>query len=269
MFKVLKEFRREGYKLYDPDVNNSKEKFSIFKDGIIIGIGDIKGVGEKVAKKIVSGQPYTTADQVPVSKNMIKVFERVGALRSVGGNTSKQMSLFGTGEGYNWNRPDDNELRTLCPPMVPIVIPKDIKTQVSEVFHITSEPIEMLNDESDRYNVAILCVISAKNLKDINEVSASRGQDEKREMPNPELVKYMNFLAEDETDSILITVNRYSYPHLNELVWSTKDRQDVLLIVGTMKKGIRKLYAKKIYNFSLKKSAKTPERKRPDFRRYY
>lgn len=267
--KVLKEFRREGFKLYDPDINASKEKFSIYKDGIIIGLSDIKGVGERVAEKIVQGQPYQIADSIPASNSMLKTFEQVGALRSIGGNTSKQMSLFSSIEEYSWHRPDDNELRTLCPPMVPIEIPKDIKTQVSEVFHITSEPIERLNDESDRYGVAVLCVISAKNLKDINEVSASRGQGGHREMPNPELVKYMNFLAEDETDSILITVNRYAYPHLQEMVWSTKDRQDVLLVVGTMKKGIRKLYAKKIYNFSLQKSAKVPERKRPDFRRYY
>ena len=55
------ESRKLGIKIYGPDVNASKDQFSIEADGNFRApLHAVKGVGERAVKKIVAGQPYKT-----------------------------------------------------------------------------------------------------------------------------------------------------------------------------------------------------------------
>ena len=47
-----------GIEILPPDINNSNENFSIYKNDIIYGLTSIKGVGERAAKIIIEKQPY-------------------------------------------------------------------------------------------------------------------------------------------------------------------------------------------------------------------
>lgn len=259
--KTLKEYRNEGFKVYDPDVNYSKAHFSIFKEGVIIGLSDVIGIGEKVGEKIASNQPYKTSSELPISKSGLEKLSRIGALRSIEGITDRNLSLFETGKKLGWERPEDSELREVCPAMVPFIISEQLKEKIAKRMQSPITPLSVITDQEDISEAYVAGVISNRNLKDINEVSASHGQEGKKELKNPELVKYVNFILDDDSGSILITVSRFAYPHLQELMWNTKENSDILIVCGRIRKGIRKIYATKIFNFTKDKISKVPPRK--------
>lgn len=62
----LRSYKREaeklGIKVNRCSLNKSKSNFSIVDDEIYIGFSNIKGVGEEVADKIVSNQPYSSLE---------------------------------------------------------------------------------------------------------------------------------------------------------------------------------------------------------------
>lgn len=58
MREYITEAENHGVKVRNLDLNLSKENFSICGNEIYIGFGNVKGIGEEKAKKIVSGQPY-------------------------------------------------------------------------------------------------------------------------------------------------------------------------------------------------------------------
>jgi DNA polymerase III alpha subunit len=59
----IKEYKVEagnhGIPVCPLDINKSGKRFQIVGDSIYIGFGNLKGIGDAVAEKIVSGQPYT------------------------------------------------------------------------------------------------------------------------------------------------------------------------------------------------------------------
>lgn len=52
------EARRHGVEMHRVDVNKSRETFDLVGDTIYFGLGNVKGIGEAAAKRIVAGQPY-------------------------------------------------------------------------------------------------------------------------------------------------------------------------------------------------------------------
>jgi DNA polymerase III alpha subunit len=56
--EYITESENHGVKVRKLDLNLSKETFSIYENEIYIGFGNIKGIGEEKAKKIVEMQPY-------------------------------------------------------------------------------------------------------------------------------------------------------------------------------------------------------------------
>ena len=60
LMQVIKNARREGIEILPVDVNKSKQGFSIDKNGIRLGFGEVNGIGEKAAVEIESHQPYSS-----------------------------------------------------------------------------------------------------------------------------------------------------------------------------------------------------------------
>lgn len=52
--------KENGFKILEPDVNESSIHFSPVENGIRFGLNEIKGVGEEPAKNIIEHQPYTS-----------------------------------------------------------------------------------------------------------------------------------------------------------------------------------------------------------------
>lgn len=51
---------KNGIKFHRLDLNKSKENFAIIDDQIYIGFGNVKGIGEEAAARIVANQPYSS-----------------------------------------------------------------------------------------------------------------------------------------------------------------------------------------------------------------
>jgi len=58
VYRIIKEYRREGYKLFPININKSKKTFIIDGEGLRIGFTQIKGIGDKAADNIIKNQPY-------------------------------------------------------------------------------------------------------------------------------------------------------------------------------------------------------------------
>lgn len=58
--EYITEAENHGVEVCGIDINKSKDNFSILDGKIYIGFGNIKGIGEDKAKRIVEGQPYSS-----------------------------------------------------------------------------------------------------------------------------------------------------------------------------------------------------------------
>ena len=87
VIKFIDECRALGIKVLGPDVNESRQKFSANKDGVIrFGLSAIKGMGDAAAQSIVEERtkngPY---------KNIYDFIERV----NINAVNKKALELFG------------------------------------------------------------------------------------------------------------------------------------------------------------------------------
>jgi DNA polymerase III alpha subunit len=57
---IKMEARIHGIDMHRLDINKSKENFELVRETIYYGFSNVKGIGEGPAKKIVSGQPYSS-----------------------------------------------------------------------------------------------------------------------------------------------------------------------------------------------------------------
>ena len=62
VYRIIKEYKREGLKLLPIDINKSKETFIIDDKGLRIGFLQVKGIGHKTAENIVKNQPYESLE---------------------------------------------------------------------------------------------------------------------------------------------------------------------------------------------------------------
>lgn len=83
-------------------------------------------------------------------------------------------------------------------------------------------------------------VIRDFNLKDLFELHHSRTgeQLDPATVKDPDLFEYMVMTGEDETDVVVVTVDRWAWPKWKELVWSINLDRDVVLVRG-VKKGFQ------------------------------
>ncbi|NLC54076.1 MAG: DNA polymerase III subunit alpha, partial [Firmicutes bacterium] len=129
----IEECRRLGIKIFPPDVNHSKERFTVEGDGIRVGLLAVKNLGSGAIQTILTEQskaPFTSlhefcrrVDLRTVNKRAVERLVRVGAFASTGHTrramlaqleeafemahryaaqqASGQLSLFGPGAGFS------------------------------------------------------------------------------------------------------------------------------------------------------------------------
>lgn len=87
--KYVEEGKRLKIKLLPPTINESKVHFTIEGDNIRCGLLALKGVGENVAKNIISGQPYKSFDDFyertkkVVDKGTVEVLKEKRVFRNI------------------------------------------------------------------------------------------------------------------------------------------------------------------------------------------
>lgn len=183
---TMREFVNEKFKVYPIDINKSKESFIAEEDGIRIGFLDIKGIGEIAAETIISMQPYTSytdflrkIEGKRITENNRNNLVSLGAFDSLG-NKEVIVSLFGDvkKEYEKIELPFEERFR-ICPWDMNFGIDKNWKSFLEkhpEKFKQMPINISELVDKNTSEDVVIYGVIYDKNLRDVREVSTSKGK---------------------------------------------------------------------------------------------
>jgi hypothetical protein len=182
----MKEFMKEGYKIYPPDINLSKKSFSSEKDGIRIGFGDIKGIGQMAAGSIVKGQPYISYEDFlgktqgkRVTESIKKNLIDLGAFDSIAGKNAR-MTLFGdVVEEFKKEEMTFERQFSICPWGMDFGVEKNwlqFLKDNNEKFKNLPMNIADLKEMENSDDVVIYGVVYDKNLRDVREVSTSKGK---------------------------------------------------------------------------------------------
>ena len=245
--KVIKEYIREGLELLPIDVNKSKASFCIDGKNLRLGFTQIKGFGDKVAKKIVDNQPYRNFEEfekkTKLGKRAMTLLSKMGAFNAIGGTIRKDNTLFGevVVKKYDDTITFEEKIK-ICPLAVDFnivekwedFIHKNIKWEISKIENL----------DSNKSSETILGVVYDKNLKDKIEEAVTRGK------PVPYLKdglsKYCNFILEDDTDFVTCRISTQNFERFKKLVFEEIDDNSIIMIKGKMGDGIRMFFANEI-----------------------
>lgn len=249
--KILKEYKRDGYKLLPVDINKSKESFTIEGKAIRLGLLDVRGVGPIYVEKIIKNQPYKSVEELMSSKMKLGAALQnlcdVGALDNI--ENPRPPTLFGPGDPMVVKRELDFKDRyKLCPWDMDFSITEKwipFLKEDEKLKDLEISPIEVLNDDdSAKKPFTIMGVISEINLKNKVEEAQSKGIEF---VPQEgELYDFCNLTFEDATDFITVRVSPEAFQFYKDIIFSDRKDDDVLLIKGVMGGGIRMFFANKI-----------------------
>ena len=185
--KIIKEFKREGYKVLSANINKSNKNFAIDGDGIRVGFENVKGVGPKAAEALASGQPYKDYNDIKrkMEKKKARVHDGIiGTLASIGAlddieEESIMPTLFGE-VVLPYPKPEIDFAKRME------ICPWDVDFGVADKWmeYIKSHPdfkkaiptpIEYLEEMGGK-DCVIWGVVYDKNLRDVREVSLSKGK---------------------------------------------------------------------------------------------
>lgn len=258
--KVIKEYKRAGYKVLPVDINKSKETFSLEKSGIRIGFENIKGIGPGAAESIVKHQPYTSywnfLDKTKgkrVTETSRQNLVNLGAFDAL--KEKGMITLFGdTDCGFSKTEMSFQQRMEVCPWDVEFGINDKWMPFIKKypkVFKDFPKSIEKLKSMESANDIVIWGMMSDKNLKDVNEVaSKAGGAKKKKPIMDPEtgveLTQFLNFILEDDTDFITVRVGQLAYKEYGNLLMNEVGSGDVIMIRGKMGSGIRMFFANKI-----------------------
>ncbi len=251
--KILKEYKKEGYKVLPIDINKSKESFSIDKGGLRIGFREIRGFGEGACSKIVSHQPYESYGDLDkrakgVSATLKQKLVDLGAFDELG-NQSVATNLWGEHTlEYKKNELTFSELFEMCPWNLEFGVEKNwlqfVKEQ-SSYFKAIPKKLEDLKEGDAAKDIVIWGIVYDKNLRDAREVSSSKGKDIDLSKYNGQF-QFANFVLEDDTDFITVRLSHKKFPIYGNLIFEELKPDDVVIIKGRMGSGIRMFFADKI-----------------------
>ncbi len=226
--ELIKEWKHAGGQILQVNMSSAAGP-KLEGEAIRMGWGNIKGVGEGLAKKLVDGAPYRSTSELVqrtrISKGTLTLLEDLGIVERL------QLDFFKSAA----QRPDEALLLKHCPWLFAMDLGKyrDPRCQTFD----TLEPGQTLKE------VTIVGVVREINLRDLNELNASRGEKGFKKELQP---KFANLSLEDEHDSMLCTVSKKSYLRLQEVVWRNGGVGNIIKVRGVMMPEVRKVYANEI-----------------------
>ncbi len=207
---------REDYKLYYININKSKKSLSIDGKNLRLGFTQIKSIGELVAEKIVTNQPYKNIDdfekRAKIGKRAINLLSKMGAFDSIGGTTIVIRTLFGDEIKNKYeNKITFEEKLKICTLAVNFNIIEKWKDFLKKNIKWKISKIEQVNPKNG--TETIMGIVYDKNLKDKIEEALTRGK-----IPPPiknGQSKYCNFILEDDADFIIVRISPQNFQRLN------------------------------------------------------
>lgn len=228
--QLLRDAAKKNIQIFPPDVQESGMTWSVTVDGIRAGFLQVPGIGEKTAKAIVD---YRAEYEVERWSDLLTV-------HGIGPGTLSKIAEF-------VDHPDPFGLNLLKNTI------RNVRRQIENgdlgpLPAPTHTSIEVPYERGRDIEVVWLGVIRDKNYKDLFELHHSRtGQHlDPKEVKDPHLINWMVLTGEDDTDLLVVTVDRWQWERFKEEAWDIRPGKDLVLVRG-VKKGFqarRAIYVK-------------------------
>lgn len=204
--KMLRELVKEGYKFKPFDAHHSDVSWSIHEGSLLGGLTSIKGIGTKKAEALIARRKM----KLPLLAGQIKLLQEA---------TTPWDNIFETENRFG-----------------------DYYKNPSKYGITTKNPVRIEEIDGDGEWIFI-GKIKDKNLRDLNEY----GNVVKR---GGKLVEkdnlFLNLTVEDDTDTIICTVDRFRYAKYGKPIVESGKIGDYYLIKGRTQQGWRKIYIERI-----------------------
>lgn len=231
-------------------INSSQASWSIPdpEDPVLVpGFMQVKGIGEKTAQAILE---YRDAE------GRFEDWDDLQAVKGVGPATVEAILDF-------WQDPDPFGLNLLNDTINSVrnsiyngILAEDSAGYMGNLPMPTHTAAQVPYEKTPtNVEVVWLGVVRERNLKDIFELHHSRTGEhlDPESVKDPHLNEYVAMTAEDNTDLLVLTVDRWRYPKLKNTIWDITPDQDIVLVRG-VKKGFqarRAIYITDIWVFDM------------------
>jgi DNA polymerase III alpha subunit len=204
--QLLRELYKEGFKYKAYDVELSQKTWTVQKGVLIGGLLNVKGIGEKTADDIISRR----ANGLPLT---------AGQRNKLANGTTPFDMVFECED--RWGHIKRNPEKY------------GIKTPISDLGSLTIE---------DEGEFLIMGKVKKKDLRDLNDLSSLQKRGGRR--INGQAL-YLNLAIEDDTGSMIISIDRHHYLRWGVPLVETAKIGDWFLFKGDLKKGFRRLSCKR------------------------
>jgi DNA polymerase III alpha subunit len=215
VLRLLRELKDEGYEIVPFDHNVSDKSWGIHDGKIYGGFESVRGVGPKSADECIAAR-QANPDKWPFNLRQALRQRILGPDNTPWHNLDRLHKKF----AGLYDDPDNYRSKTLP--------------------HGVSGPVvDLIKIEEKKGSYCFIGTLKQRNLRDLNETQSLARRGGKREVRN-EL--FLNLTFEDDTSSILATVNRWRYPELGKpLMESNVDDKDFIVRGSIRQDGWRKI----------------------------
>jgi DNA polymerase-3 subunit alpha len=240
-FDVLKEAATKGIKILPPDPVRSQMSWSVHKGGLLAGLVQIHGIGEKMATAMIAwreGQKHLDESRGGV------LWVDYTEVKGIGPVTMDKVEAFCSHE-------DPFEINLLAKKLGVArgwlnrnADPEGLRRPTSRAEDVPYEP--------QKGEHVVLVAVRDRNLKDLYELHRSRTGEEldPYSVKEPDFVNWAVILGEDETGPLTITVHRYGglYERYKNKIWELDPKRHLLLVRGFKRAEYRRaLYATELW----------------------
>jgi DNA polymerase III subunit alpha len=240
--QLLRDATKKGIRIYSPHANLSGITWEIEREGIRAGLTQIHGIGARAAAELVRDRPaegWRRPSEILAARPKGAAYNSrsVAALNAV----RHDRDPF----GLDLLRTSLDQVRS--------------RLRTSAVLGDDDDPLPSPTHTSEEVpyepsfeRVIWLGVLRERNLKDLFELHRSRtGQElDPATVDRPDLVNWVVFLGEDDTDVLTLTISRKSYPRLRTRAWYVRLNKDLVLVKGvTTRQYRRAIYVTDMFVF--------------------
>jgi DNA polymerase-3 subunit alpha len=213
-------------------VRGEKPKFKV-RPTVIGGFEQIDGIGEKTAKVIVSER---------ANKIKIRKWSDLIQIKGIGGKTVEKIEAWVTQEDpYGAFRLDGNIQK----------VKRAIESGDLALPMPTHRAADLPYESTSAIQVVWLGTILQRNIRDIFEMNrAKKGVElNASQVRDPHLNEWAMLTCEDETDQLLLKIDRWKYPRMRDHIFTAQMNKDLILVMGTKPKNVssRQIQVKKIW----------------------
>jgi len=208
--KILREYVEGGGKFVLFDIDKSDINFT-HKDGVLYGgWSNLKGIGEGAAEKLVKNKPWPNSEtfRKTCGKRVLMVLKSLGALPESMPKLANQIDMFtGDIEKDDFGDVEAGEINAAA--IAPWSILYPIGEKWAKHYSKTHTITTAIKVDDNTTNVVMIVRITDIQLYSMKEETM---HDKSRQnYKNKELDRYIKLNTEDDTENMLMGVNRYKY----------------------------------------------------------